>query len=185
MALFTALATKASATVERLAEVSGIPMAVADFLRRHNLPATLRTGDDPVLAPLPWSRTPIEVKRGPSDGTDPVGLSHAFAAVAESGTLVLASGKENPTTINFLPDTHIVVVKAEDVVGDYESVWDRLRARYGRGFLPRTVNWITGPSRSGDRADHPDRRARSAAAAYPDRRIDATGTRQVPTSPGA
>ena len=150
VALFSEMATKVLATVDRIAEVSAIPAAVADYLRQHNLPAELRTGDDPLLTGLPWSRTPIEVKRGPSDGTDAVGLSHAFAGVAESGTLVLTSGKDNPTTISFLPDTHIVVVNAEDVAGDYEAVWDRLRARYGRGLLPRTVNWITGPSRSGD-----------------------------------
>jgi L-lactate dehydrogenase complex protein LldG len=29
-------------------------------------------------------------------------------------------------------------------------VGPKLRARYGRGVLPRTVNWVTGPSRSGD-----------------------------------
>lgn len=150
VALFATMAEKVLATVERVADEAAIPMTVARFLRAHNLPATLRMGDDPGLAGLAWSRTPIEVKRGPSDGTDAVGLSHAFAGVAETGTLVLASGRDNPTTINFLPETHIVVLKAGDVAGDYETVWERLRARYGRGVLPRTINWITGPSRSGD-----------------------------------
>jgi L-lactate dehydrogenase complex protein LldG len=150
IALFTATAEKVQTTVERVADEAAIPMTVASYLRAHNLPAALRMGDDPLLTGLAWSRTPIEVKRGASDGTDVVGLSHAFAAVAESGTLVLASGKDNPTTVNFLPETHIVVLKADDVAGDYEAVWEKLRARYGRGLLPRTINWITGPSRSGD-----------------------------------
>ena len=150
IALFATMAEKVLATVERVADEAAIPTAVASYLRAHNLPATLRMGDDPLLTGLAWSRTPIEVKRGASDGTDVVGLSHAFAAVAESGTLVLASGKDNPTTVNFLPETHIVVLKADDVAGDYEAVWSRLRERYGRGALPRTVNWVTGPSRSGD-----------------------------------
>ena len=74
-------------------------------------------------------------------------FSHAFAGVAESGTLVLTSGADNPTTLNFLPDTHIIVVAAADIVGDYETLWQKLRER---GTLPRTVNWITGPSRSAD-----------------------------------
>ncbi len=150
VALFIAMAEKYLATVRRLSDPAAIPTAVADYLRQHNLPAALRMGDDPLLAGLHWSRTAIDVKRGPSDGTDVVGLSHAVAGVAESGTLVLASGKDNPTTINFLPDNHVVVLRAEDVAGDYEAVWDRLRERYGRGQLPRTVNWVTGPSRSGD-----------------------------------
>ena len=63
---------------------------------------------------------------------------------------MLLSGPDNPTTLNFLPDTHIVVVDADDIAGDYETVWQRIRALYGTGKLPRTVNMITGPSRSAD-----------------------------------
>jgi L-lactate dehydrogenase complex protein LldG len=100
---------------------------------------------------MAWAREPhLQRLVGPSDGTDLVALSHAFAGVAETGTLVLLSGPENPTTLNFLPDTHIVMVKAEDVAGDYESVWRRLRAIYSHHHMPRTVNLVTGPSRSAD-----------------------------------
>jgi L-lactate dehydrogenase complex protein LldG len=106
---------------------------------------------DPVLEDLPWDREPhLERLIGPSDGRDPVALSHAFAGVAETGTLVLLSGPDNPTTLNFLPDTHFVMVSAADIAGDYETVWARIRAQYGPGALPRTVNFITGPSRSAD-----------------------------------
>jgi L-lactate dehydrogenase complex protein LldG len=150
IALFVAMAEKVSATVDRVADRSAVPTAVAGFLRKHNLPATLRMGDDPQLADMPWSTTQIEVSRGPSDGSDPVGMSHASAGVAETGTLVLTSGPDNPTTINFLPETHVVMVDAADIAGDYETVWDELRERYGKGVLPRTVNLVTGPSRSAD-----------------------------------
>jgi L-lactate dehydrogenase complex protein LldG len=77
-------------------------------------------------------------------------VSHAFAAVAETGTLVLTSGADNPTTLNFLPDVHIVVVAARDVAPDFESALTRLRGRFGAGVMPRAVNMITGPSRSAD-----------------------------------
>jgi L-lactate dehydrogenase complex protein LldG len=77
-------------------------------------------------------------------------VSHAFAGVAETGTLVMASGADNPTTLNFLPDTHIVVVDAKDVAGDYEMVWARVRETFGTDALPRAINLITGPSRSAD-----------------------------------
>ncbi|MFX8828968.1 LUD domain-containing protein, partial [Acinetobacter baumannii] len=70
--------------------------------------------------------------------------------VAESGTLVLTSGRDNPTTLNFLPEYHVVVVEASDIAGDYETIWNRVRAAYGKGTMPRTVNMVTGPSRSGD-----------------------------------
>ena len=42
------------------------------------------------------------------------------------------------------------MVFAEDVVGDLESVFARLRAPTGRARAPRTLNFITGPSRSAD-----------------------------------
>ena len=42
------------------------------------------------------------------------------------------------------------MLDADDVAATYEDVWAALRARYGAGVLPRTVNWITGPSRSAD-----------------------------------
>src|SRR6266700_674630 len=125
--------------------------AVAEFLRAHNLPMAVRRGEDPRLAAMPWQRErTLEVKQGASDGNDLAAVSHAFGAVAESGTLMLTSGKDNPTTLNFLPDTHIVVVDADDVAGDYETLWRKLRERFGAGAMPRTVNWITGPSRSAD-----------------------------------
>ncbi len=144
------MAEKVSATVSRVAAADDIPEAVAAYLRENNLPAAVKTGDDPLFAALPWKRTAVEVKHGASDGEDPVGLSHAFAGVAESGTLVLPSGRDNPTTLNVLPETHIVAIKADDVVGDYEAVWERLRARVGKGQMPRNVMMVTGPSRSGD-----------------------------------
>lgn len=150
LALFTAMAEKVSSTVVRVAEGADVPAAVADYLRRNNLPASARMGSDPRLATLPWDKTQLTVSRGASGGDDPVGVSHAIAAVAESGTLVLTSGPDNPTTLNFLPETHIVVVDADDVVGNDETVWDRLRATDGKGIMPRTVNMVTGPSRSGD-----------------------------------
>ena len=43
------------------------------------------------------------------------------------------------------------MVRADQVVATYEDGWDRLRSRRRRvRALPRTVNFITGPSRTGD-----------------------------------
>ena len=150
IALFARMAEKVSASVARVAAATEFPEAVAQFLRAHNLPAELRMGDDAWLDDMPWEWTQLSVKRGAADANDMVGVSHALAGVAESGTLVLTSGPDNPTTVNFLPETHVVAIAAGDIVGDYETAWDLLRTRYGKGVLPRTVNMITGPSRSAD-----------------------------------
>jgi L-lactate dehydrogenase complex protein LldG len=151
LALFRAMVEAANGSVEEIADKADVPGAIAALLRRHNLPMAVKRGADARLASLPWERErALEVSVGPSDGKDLVALSHAFGAAAESGTLMLVSGPDNPTTLNFLPDTHVVVVEAKDVAGDYETLWARLREKFGEGAMPRTVNLVTGPSRSAD-----------------------------------
>jgi L-lactate dehydrogenase complex protein LldG len=148
--LFKTQAEAAQASVAMVSAAVEIPAEIASYLRDRNLPATLRLGTDPRLAALPFKNTALMVSIGRSLGNDPNALSHAFAGVAETGSLILTSGPDNPTSLNFLPENHIVVIEAADIVGDYETVWKRLREKYGAGTLPRTVNMITGPSRSAD-----------------------------------
>ena len=149
--LFEKLATKFAATVQRVRSHDDVPKAVSAYLRAKNLPAAVRVGADRRLAAMPWDRQKaLEVRAGPSDGDDEAGVSHAFGGIAETGTLVMVSGKDNPSTINFLPEHHIVVVEAADVDGDMESVLAKVRKKFGKGKMPRTLNFITGPSRSGD-----------------------------------
>lgn len=148
--LFRKMAESAFASVAILQSADDVPGEVARWLRDNNLPATLRMGEDARLAALPWGETTLELAQGASDGRDLNAVSHAFAGVAESGTLIMTSGPENPSTLNFLPDNHIVVLSSADLQGDYESAFDRLREKYGKGAMPRTVNMITGPSRSAD-----------------------------------
>ena len=149
-ALMKERAEAAHATVAVLDRADDVPAEVANFLRGINAPATIRIGDDARLNSLPWGETSLAVESGRSHGADLNAVSHAFGAIAESGTLALVSGTDNPTTLNFLPDNHIVVVAANDVAGDYESIFSRLTDRYGAHTMPRTLNFITGPSRSGD-----------------------------------
>ena len=150
LAVFRREAEAAFATVTEVESSADVPRAVADYLRGHNVPAAVRMGDDPRLKDLPWAETALEISRGRSEGGDLNAVSHAFGGVAETGTLVMVSGPENPSTLNFLPDNHIVVVAAKDIAGDYETVFARVREAYGKGEMPRTVNFITGPSRSAD-----------------------------------
>ena len=148
VALYAEQADKISVTIDRVADASDVPGAIADYLARENLPATLRAAPDPALEALPWDDRPaLTVSYGRTEGGDEVGLTPAFCAVAETGTLMLRSDATHPTTLNFLPDTHIVLLRASQIVGPYEDAWDRLRAN---GAMPRTVNFIGGPSRTAD-----------------------------------
>ena len=151
LALFRELMEGQSATVVEVASLEAAPSAIADYLRGNNLPLSVRSGSDPLWEALPWSREPaLERHIGPATGADVVGLSHAAGAAAESGTLVLTSGPDNPTSLNFLPENHIVVVHADDIAGSYEEVWSVVRKRFGAGVMPRTVNFVSGPSRTAD-----------------------------------
>ncbi|MBM3518097.1 MAG: lactate utilization protein C, partial [Alphaproteobacteria bacterium] len=139
----------------RVPNAAAVPGAVAAFLASHNLPSALVLAPDPALAALPWAEHPlIACRAGPAVETDATSLTIALAAVAETGTLVFASGPRAPSTLLFLPENHIAVVAAEAVVGACEDAISRLRARHraddGRLALPRTVNMVTGPSRTGD-----------------------------------
>ncbi|MBC7832613.1 MAG: LUD domain-containing protein [Hyphomicrobium sp.] len=129
---------------------SDIPAAVAAYLRRLALPARLRCGGDPLWTALPWDRAPsLVVDRGPAHDGDSAGLSRAVAGVAETGTLALASGSDNPVTLAFLPDTHLVVLQAAAIVAHYEDALVLVKAETG-GPMPRTLNLVTGASRTGD-----------------------------------
>lgn len=135
-----------------VASEGAVPAAIADFLRRYNLPQRLRMGADKRLGGLPWSNEPqLELSHGPAERTDMASLTHALAAVAETGTMVVASCADNPVTLSFLPENNIVLVQRADVVGPLEDAITRVRTRADSGAgLPRTLNMISGPSRSAD-----------------------------------
>jgi L-lactate dehydrogenase complex protein LldG len=149
--LMTAMLGSQGAEVMRANTPEEAVRAIADDLGTHDLPSILPMGSDPVLAALPWETAPTLQRRiGRAEPHDRAALSRAVTAAAETGTLVLVSGADNPTTLAFLPETHFILVRADDVVGSYEEAFDRLRAIYGEGNLPRTVNLISGPSRTAD-----------------------------------
>jgi L-lactate dehydrogenase complex protein LldG len=151
IALFIDKAKELVATVQTVTSSDDVPKAVTEYLRQHNLPASVRMGNDRRLQKMPWGKQrALEVKSGASDGEDEVGVSHALRGIAETGTLLMESGPANPTTVNFLPEHHIVVIDAADIAGDMESAFAKLRKKHGKGRMPRAVNLISGPSRSGD-----------------------------------
>ncbi len=135
-------------TVTWVPDEAGVPDALADYLAGQNLPSDIAIAPHPELRAIPWSTRPLlRLREGRAEATDLVSVQHAFAAIAETGTLMLPSSPERPTTLNLLPDTAVVVLRASRVVGAYEEAWDLLRAA---GPMPRNVMLVTGPSRSAD-----------------------------------
>jgi L-lactate dehydrogenase complex protein LldG len=152
--LFVRMAEEVQTTVARVTSGDDVPGEVARYLAAENLPAELVMAPDPALDAIPWESRPLlQIRRGRAGAGDAVSLTPCLAAIAETGTLMLISGPDTPTTLNFLPDTQIVVMRAGQVVAAYEDGWDLIRARAREGgpeAWPRTVNFITGPSRTGD-----------------------------------
>ena len=149
-ALFVRMAESAAASVDRAASPAEVPALIARWLKGHNLPAMARLAPDPRITSLDWASQPLlETSVGGTDGSHLTSVTGAFAGIAETGTLALTSGAPSPTLLNFLPENHIVVIDAKDLAGSYEELWQRLKDRYG-AEIPRTLNLVTGPSRSGD-----------------------------------
>jgi len=141
---FMKKARAVDASVSRIASLDDLPAALAHELRSRNLPAAIRTGMDPAFE-RDWGT--IEHSTGPGRLEEPATLSRAEFGLAETGTLLLASGARNPVTLTFLGETHFVVLDAEDIKAGFEDLWAGWRAR---DLDPRTVNLVTGPSRSAD-----------------------------------
>ena len=95
-----------------------------------------------------WEAGLLEVRTGRAEAEDAVGLTTAFAGIAETGTLMLTSDADHPTTLAFLPETAVVVLAENRIARAYEDALHAFRA--SNATLPRSINLVTGPSRSGD-----------------------------------
>lgn len=80
-------------------------------------------------------------------------LTTAFAAASETGTLFLSSGPENPTWLNYLAKCHFVLLDKSTLCQTYEQAFELERKQQetaNQPFPPRSINMISGPSRTAD-----------------------------------
>jgi len=132
-------------TAETIAELSNAPSAIAAWLAERALPE--RAVIAPALAHLDWSALAVEVRAPRSD--DRIGISPAALGVAETGSLLLYAGANEPLTLAFVPETHIVLLAAADIVGSLEEVWAEQRRRFPER-PPQALTLVSGPSRTAD-----------------------------------
>ncbi len=151
IARFIEMAEEASATISRVKSTDDVPDAIAFYLARESLRSEAVIAPSAEMSALPWERTALTLRQGAATGDDLVSISPAYAGISETGSLMVRSGRTTPYTLNFLPDTHIAVLEASDIVGAYEDAWAKIRPDNEAGAaLPRAVTLITGPSRSSD-----------------------------------
>jgi len=146
VARFRACSEALSSTVEEVARLDDAPAAVVRYLAGLSLPGSAVAW--PQLAGLDWAGAGLRVEARAANGDDLVGITGVFCAVAETGTLAVLSGPDTPATASLLPETHIALVPVSRIVPGMEEAFDLMRAECGE--LPRAVNFISGPSRTGD-----------------------------------
>jgi L-lactate dehydrogenase complex protein LldG len=144
---FLAKLAKVAGTHAEVTSDAEIVHAVTDYLAAQNLPRRLVVAPHPLLAKVIWPEG-WEVASRRAEGGDRVSLAVAFCGIAETGSLMLLSGPDSPTTLNFLPDDFLCLLPESRIVPRMEDAWALLRAE--RGNLPRATNLITGPSRTAD-----------------------------------
>ena len=145
-ARFCTRAEASASTCDRVAAMVEAPAAVARYLEAHRLPTSGCVW--PSLAGLDWKAAGLELEPRAARAEDMIGVTGAFCALAETGTLAMVSGRDTPASASLLPETHIALVPVARVVPHMEDAWDLMRAELGQ--LPRAVNYISGPSRTAD-----------------------------------
>jgi len=146
VARFRERALGLASTVDDVATLAAIPAAVARYLAAHSLP--LAGVCWPEFAGLDWRGAGLAVESRAARDADPVGITGAFCAIAETGTLMTVTGQDTPATLSLLPETHVAVVRISRIVPGMEEAWRLLRDELGEP--PRAVSFISGPSRTAD-----------------------------------
>ncbi len=145
-ARFVEKSLEQSSTVDRVATLAEAPAAIARYLAGLNLP--LQAVVWPRCAGLDWQGAGIAAASRGAQDADLVGITGCFCAIAETGTLMLCGAPDAPAATSLLPETHIAIVPASRIVAGMEEGWALARSELAR--LPRAVNFISGPSRTGD-----------------------------------
>jgi L-lactate dehydrogenase complex protein LldG len=146
VARFRARAESMQSTTDAVARMADAPGAVARYLQANGLP---REGCIwPQLAALDWAGAGLRLAPRGAEDRDAIGVTGVYCALAETGTLMVLSGPQTPATASLLPPTHIAIVPVARIVRHMEDGWALARAELGE--LPRAVNFISGPSRTGD-----------------------------------
>lgn len=144
---FITKAESLASTQESVRTLSDVPNAVARYVSALDL-SEVAMVCSPDLAELPWIGSGLQPAFRGAQGSDQVGVTGCFCALAETGTLLLLSSPDTPATVSLLPETHIAIVPVSRIVFGMEEAFALVR--HERGALPRALNFVSGPSRTGD-----------------------------------
>lgn len=136
-----------AATVKCIKNTTELSSAVYEYMSRYNIEPNIVASPSETLIKVNWQNE-IAIEFRCAHDKDISTLTMAYAGIAETGSLVLCSSRNSPTTLNFLPDNNICIIHQDKIYPYMEDVWDLLR-KDGKK-MPRAINFITGPSRTAD-----------------------------------
>jgi len=101
---------------------------------------------------LPGMLEALGVAVSPNDDGDArLGITGVTAALAATGSLILESGPGRYRSASLLPDAHIALMRAEQILPDLES-WEEAQRREGYPAFTQSSNTtiVSGPSKTAD-----------------------------------
>ena len=147
-ARFITRATDMSSTVESITALAEVPRAVARYVDTLGADALHSGVCWPEFAALDWAAAGLSIEPRATHGEDRLAITGSFCAIAETGTILITTGAASPTASALLPDTHVAIVRADRIVSGMEEAFGLVRSEIGA--IPRALNFISGPSRTGD-----------------------------------
>jgi L-lactate dehydrogenase complex protein LldG len=145
---------KNKVSVEIASNRSEAVQCISRFLYREHNTHKVVAGYDRRLAALPWRDGGVLVRFGTAVPEDPVSVSYAKLAVAESGSLLLYSNRDNPAANNWLVKDHLILLDGQDLVASFEDAWAWMREDLSDGTSPRGITFVSSPSSTGDIIGH-------------------------------
>jgi L-lactate dehydrogenase complex protein LldG len=82
-------------------------------------------------------------------GAEGVGVAHAALGIAQTGTCIVETDDEETRLQTMLPETSVIVLRADDIIPSLADAADYMRERFKDGKISYT-SFITGPSRTAD-----------------------------------
>jgi L-lactate dehydrogenase complex protein LldG len=76
-----------------------------------------------------------------------LGITTAAGAIANTGTLILRTGADEPRSLSLVPPAHLVLVQSSTLVNDLEMAMEQL---HWNTNMPTNLVLLSGPSKTAD-----------------------------------
>ncbi len=141
--MFKSQLLKNSCILIETESIEGAPAKLRDVWKDK----IVHLSDKSPLQELPWQEHGYENK--PYKVSKDVNqiATIAQAAIAESGALMITCDYNNPSSMNFLAQSHCIFINKQNIYTYFEDVPDKIYEEHqGKG----AINFISGPSRTAD-----------------------------------